>query len=302
MVTTINNRQIAASLNEVADLLEAQQANAFRVRAYRRGAEAIASLAEPVVDLMAREGEDALRRLPGIGVALTRTIARLARGQELGLLQRLRGETPAEDLLSNIPGIGRCLAARIHGQLGISTLEELEQAAHDGRLATVPGIGRKRTRAIRDSLAAGFRFDRRNRPADDDSPQVQELLDIDREYRAKAAADRLLRIAPRRFNPQGLAWLPILHTRRGVRHYTALFSNTALAHKLARTHDWVVIYRDDSRGDGQWTAVTARNGPLRGQRVIRGREDECLESYRNRRLGGDVEPAVQRAIAHPQRA
>jgi putative hydrolase len=66
---------------------------------------------------------------------------------------------------------------------------------------------------------------------------------------------------------------------RGDRHYTALYSNTALAHQLGTEHDWVIIYRDDHDGDGQWTVVTARSGPLRGYRVIRGREAECSEFY-----------------------
>jgi hypothetical protein len=56
---------------------------------------------------------------------------------------------------------------------------------------------------------------------------LTELLDVDREYREKAAAGTLRLIAPRRFNPTGEAWLPVLHTRRGQRRYTALFSNTA---------------------------------------------------------------------------
>lgn len=104
---------------------------------------------------------------------------------------------------------------------------------------------------------------------------MSELLDVDREYRSKARRRKLPRIAPRRFNPTLEAWLPVLHTQRGERHYTALFSNTARAHELGMTHDWVVVYRDDHGGDGQWTVVTARFGSLRGKRIVRGREDEC---------------------------
>ena len=70
------------------------------------------------------------------------------------------------------------------------------------------------------------------------------------------------------------AWLPVLHTTRGRRHYTALFSNTALAHRLARTDDWVVIYWDNGRGERQGTVVTADRGPLKGRRIVRGREAE----------------------------
>ena len=103
-----------------------------------------------------------------------------------------------------------------------------------------------------------------------------ELLDVDREYLSRAEAGRLPRIAPRRFNPLREAWLPILHTERGPRHYTALFSNTARAHALGRTRDWVVIYADGVLGERQWTVVTDRSGELRGRRVVRGRERECV--------------------------
>ena len=79
------------------------------------------------------------------------------------------------------------------------------------------------------------------------------------------------------------AWLPVLHPRHGDRHYTALFSNTALAHRLDRTHDWVVIYRDGPHEDHQATVVTAHVGPLSGERVVRGRERECETYYARRR-------------------
>ncbi len=114
-------------------------------------------------------------------------------------------------------------------------------------------------------------------------PAVAELLDVDREYRERATAGTLRRIAPRRFNPSGEAWLPVLHTRRGDADYTALYSNTARAHELGTTKDWVVIYRDDGDGGGQWTVVTATSGALAGARVVRGREAECAHYYAEHR-------------------
>ncbi|NIW87025.1 MAG: DNA-binding protein, partial [Gammaproteobacteria bacterium] len=83
-------------------------------------------------------------------------------------------------------------------------------------------------------------------------------------------------IAPLRFNPTNEAWLPILHTTRDHWHFTVLFSNTARAHELDRTRDWVVIYYyDDHHQEGQHTVVTETRGPLAGKRVVRGRESEC---------------------------
>jgi hypothetical protein len=114
-------------------------------------------------------------------------------------------------------------------------------AAHDGRLAVVPGIGPRRAAMIRNALA-GMLGRAIGRPAPPvEEPDIEILLDVDRQYRAKAAAGHLPTIAPRRFNPRGEAWLPILHTERSRWHFTALFSNTARAHELDRTHDWVVI-------------------------------------------------------------
>jgi len=103
---------------------------------------------------------------------------------------------------------------------------------------------------------------------------------VDREYRLKADDDTLPTIAPKRFNPTGDAWLPVLHTQRDGWHFTALFSNTAQAHQLNRTRDWVVIYYyDDEHAEGQHTVVTETHGPLAGRRVVRGREAECRTHY-----------------------
>jgi hypothetical protein len=284
----LGNIQVAERLDEVARLLEAQDANPFRVRAYREAAGRLRELLEPVAQLLEAEGIAGLDRLPGIGEALARSIEQLTYNGRLGLLERLRGEAKPERLLSSVPGIGPELAGRIHHELGIETLEDLELAAREGRLARIPGLGPKRIQGIRDSLAGRLRRRRPvlpparltgEGPIHRPPPPVEELLDVDREYREAAGAGRLPRIAPRRFNPTGEAWLPILHTERGPRHYTALFSNTARAHELGTEHDWVVLYRDDHGGDGQWTVVTSASGPLRGRRIVRGREAECAVHF-----------------------
>lgn len=277
--TQPSNDDLAHRLEEIADLLATQQASPFRVQAYRRAATSLRGLDRPAHRLLAEQGAAGLRALPGIGESLARTIEQLVRTGHSPLLERLHGGLGSVEVFATVPGVGPELARRIHEQLGIETLYELELAAHDGRLQTVPGMGAGRVRAVRDSLAG--RFQRRlvgvPPAAPADQPPVTELLDVDREYRAKAAADALPKIAPKRFNPTGEAWLPVLHTVRGARHYTALFSNTARAHQLGTTHDWVVVYRDDGDGDGQWTVVTERAGEWRGLRVVRGREAEGHE-------------------------
>ena len=183
-------------------------------------------------------------------------------------------------ILASVPGIGKIFAARLHDDLGIETLEELEVAAHDGRLENYPGIGAKRLAGIRDSLAERLRRVRRELAASPPrKPSVSELLDVDREYREKAAAGILTKVAPRRFNPEGEAWLPILHTARKQRHYTAVFSNTARAHELGKTRDWVVLFCDNGEIEDRFTVITSEFGPLQGRRLVAGREVECAKYY-----------------------
>jgi DNA polymerase (family X) len=87
-----------------------------------------------------------------------------------------------------------------------------EAAAYDGRLTDVAGLGQKRVAGIIDSLATRLgRVRKPLAPAQDEVPVV-ELLDIDLEYRKLAQAGKLPQIAPKRFNPRGEAWLPVLHS------------------------------------------------------------------------------------------
>jgi len=273
------NEGVADRLEEAAALLEQQRANPFRVRAYRRAARSLRRHPAPVAALLAAEGAEGLERLPGVGPSLARAICDIVRLGYLPMLERLRGEADPVRLFQSVPGVGPRLSARLHEDLGLNTLEDLEAAAHDGRLAEIAGFGPKRLAGVRAVLAGRLA---RVRPAPviaHHLPSVEELLDIDREYREGAAAGGLPKIAPRRFNPEGRRWLPILHTARGPRHYTALFSNTSTAHRLGKTIDWVVIYCDHDAADGQWTVVNGTSGVWRGRRVVRGREEECARHY-----------------------
>lgn len=283
------NSQVARRLEELANLLENQGANPFRVNAYRQGARAIAALPEPVFDLYAREGIEGLDRIPGIGSRLAHALRALVETGRLPMLERLRGEVDPVLLLQSVPGIGRIQAKRLHHDLGIDTLEELESAAHDGRLASVAGFGSKRVAGIVDSLASRLGRVRQVEAGGQCQVPIEELLDVDREYREAVRSGILATIAPRRFNPEKRTWLPILHTQRGVRHYTAMFSNTARAHRLGTTHDWVILYQDGESGAHQYTVITSHHGPLEGRRIVRGREAECRELF-ERQDGGPAIP------------
>jgi DNA polymerase (family 10) len=282
-----SNDEIADTLDHVADLLELEGESSFRVRSYRNAAQTIRDLDTPVSTLMKQDGEHVLKDLPGIGDRLAGSIKEIVTTGRLGLAERLEHETWPGQLFTEVPGIGPELARRIHDRLGITTLEELEVAAHDGRLEQVEGIGPQRAEGVRIALAGMLSQSSRRRlrqalPEEtpkQERPSVGLLLEIDEEYRRKAERDQLRKIAPKRFNPEGKAWLPVMHTKRQGWSFTVLFSNTALAHRSGKTHDWVVIYCEKTGEQQQGTVVTAERGPLSGKRVIRGRERECREYY-----------------------
>lgn len=195
-------------------------------------------------------------------------------------MDRLRGSADPEQLFQTLPGLGPELAKRINETLHVDTLPALEVAAYDGRLMQVPGLGPRRVAALRASLASVLGRVREHGGHLVPGPGVELLLDVDREYRDGALADRLPKVAPKRFNPDGEAWLPILHTLRGDWHFTALYSNSPRAHALGRTKDWVVLYfYDDEHQEDQHTVVTETHGPMLGRRVVRGRDTECRLYY-----------------------
>jgi DNA polymerase (family 10) len=279
------NAEVADVLERIADLLEMQDANPHRVRAYRNGARSVRDAGRLLVDLVAQGDGEALQELPAVGQGLAGVITEIVHTGRSGLLERLQGEVSPVRLFAQVPGVGETLARRIADRLDVSTLEELEQAAHDGRLRKVEGFGEERVRAVRVGLAgilsSAAQRRRRHGGWDEGSeqPPVGVLLDVDARYRRRAEAGELKKIAPKRFNPEGEAWLPIMHVERDGWSFTALYSNTARAHDLGRIHDWVVLYYDRDGEEGQVTVVTETHGSLEGKRVVRGREAECRRYY-----------------------
>ena len=167
----LSDADVADALDRVGDLLEAQDADPFRVRAWRRAAETLRTAPEPVAKIVARNGRDGLLALHGIGQSMASAIEELLATGRLRTLERLEG----------------------------------------------------------------------------------------------------------RFNPTGEAWLPVLHSERDGWSLTALYSNTARAHALGTTRDWVIVYYDRDGDEGQCTVVTEHAGARAGRRVVRGREDECAQ-------------------------
>jgi hypothetical protein len=272
-------------LGEAANLLEKQGASRFRVVAYRRAAQTVAKLENPVDELARIGGPKALDALPGIGPSIASAILEMVQTGHWRFLDLLCGSIAPQTVFRQIPGIGPELAQRIHEALDIDDLEDLELAAHDGRLETVPGIGSRRVSMVRNAVGALLR-ERHVSAKDGLEPEVAAILAVDAEYRSKGPT--LPKIAPQRFNPTGEAWLPILHTERDGWQFTALYSNSARAHRFRKAHDWVVIFAHRGAVEVQRTVVTEHTGALKGRRVVRGREAECVVYYEGSKAPADA--------------
>ena len=277
---TSANLQAATQFEEVATLLEEQGGNPFRARDYRKAAETLRKTPRSIRHILETEGETGLERLPGIGEGLSRQIRVMLASGRLPVLDRLRGEADPVALLASVPGIGRKIAERLHHDLGIDTLADLERAANDGRLELLAGFGAKKVSGVVESLLGRLGRARRGEaPVAVEEPPVDQLLSVDAEYREKAEAGALRFVNPRNTAGEPPPELPILHTRRAEREYTAVYSNTARAHKLGKTREWVIVHCERGPDDLQYAIVTGREGPLAGRRVVRGREAECRAYY-----------------------
>ena len=150
----VSNAEIAAQLDKIADLLDIEAANRFRVRAYRRAARLVGELPRSVVEMLA-DGTD-LDELPGIGPDLAGKIVTLAQGGELPMLDELEREIPpGVAALLAIPGLGPRRVHELHEALGIDTVAALTEAANAGKLRNVPGFGRGMEAKILRALASG---------------------------------------------------------------------------------------------------------------------------------------------------
>lgn len=138
----VHNADIAIVFEEIADRLEIQGANPFRIRAYRNAARTLGELPQDARALL-EKGED-LTELPGIGHDLAAKVREIVETGHTDLLDRLRRDLPpAVTELLHIPGLGpRRVKALYHG-LQVQTLEQLHRAARDGRIRALPGFGEK---------------------------------------------------------------------------------------------------------------------------------------------------------------
>lgn len=154
------NADVAAVFSQIADLLEVQGANPFRIRAYRTAARNVGELGRSLASMIAA-GED-LDALPGIGADLAGKIGEIVASGSCELLERLRQEVPPAiaELLA-IPRLGPKRVRALHEELGVTTMDDLQRAARDGRIRAVHGFGPKMERQILDAIAARLAHDRR---------------------------------------------------------------------------------------------------------------------------------------------
>lgn len=150
---TVHNADIAAIFGEIADLLEIQGENPFRVRAYRNAARTIGEFPRDLKTLI-DSGEE-LPKLLGVGADLAGKIAEICGTGACALLVRLHEKLPATiTLLLGLPGLGPKRVRELHDMLHVNTLQDLERALRSGRVRKLPGFGEKTEQHILEALAA----------------------------------------------------------------------------------------------------------------------------------------------------
>ncbi len=138
MAVPEHNQQLAALFRSIAELLAAQRANPYRVRAYRRGADALLALEEDVADVAKRK---ALEEIDGIGNDLSQKIEEFLRTGKILTLEALR--TPLPESVkgwAQLPGLSESLVAYLHSRLNIGSLADLEKLVRSHLLRTMPGF------------------------------------------------------------------------------------------------------------------------------------------------------------------
>jgi DNA polymerase (family 10) len=155
----MDSRTAAHVLSEIAALLQLRAANQFKSRAYRQAAKAVLSLDADDLAPLYRSGE--LATVPGIGPATLAVVADLIENDESRYLEQLRMNVPEGVLeMMRVPGLGAARIQQIYEELGVATMDDLEAAARDGRLATVRGIGPKTSAKLLDAIAFARRTSR----------------------------------------------------------------------------------------------------------------------------------------------
>jgi DNA polymerase (family 10) len=141
-----NNQQLATIFRSMADLLSAQRANPYRVRAYRRAADALLAIDEDVATLVERQG---LEEIDGIGADLAKKIEEFLETRTIRAYEELKTPLPAEvKSWASLPGLSESLVTYLYFRLGIRTLDDLEQITRSHLLRTLPSFSGSEERLL----------------------------------------------------------------------------------------------------------------------------------------------------------
>ena len=150
----IQNSEVADLFNKVADLLEIEGENQFRVRAYRDAARTVGGHSRSVTEMVVKD-ED-LTELPGIRKDLAGKIREIVESGKLSQAEELEKRTePGLRELLGLPGLGRERVRELHERFGVRSLQELEEAAHDNKIRELPGFGKKTEQNILEAIEQG---------------------------------------------------------------------------------------------------------------------------------------------------
>ena len=171
----MTNVEVASLFDELADLLEFQGANPFRIRAYRNASRVVHDYPEPVAELV-NDSSDSLTQIEGVGKDLADKIAVLVRTGSLPLLEELRSQIPESVLaMMRVPGLGPKRAATIFKELKVATLDQLRAACESGQVRELKGFGAKIESAILQGIDIAAEADQRILWAEADE-YARELL------------------------------------------------------------------------------------------------------------------------------
>jgi len=170
----MKNTAIAKVFSDIADLLELKGENQFKIRAYQKAVRAIEHYPKEI-RIMVDEGED-LKSIPGVGDAIAKKTTELVKTGKLEYYEKLKAEFP--EVITNlldIPGIGPKTANKLCSELGITSVDSLEQAIKDGRVAKLFRLGEKTANNILQQIEASRRKDQRI-PIGEALPTAEEIL------------------------------------------------------------------------------------------------------------------------------
>lgn len=148
----MTNQEIAKLLYEIADFLEMDEVE-FKPQAYRKAATALSSLSKDVEEIYDEQGEDGIKKIPGVGESIASKIIEYIETGEISYYNQLKDKMPIEiEEITNVEGIGPKMAQDLYEHLDITNLEELGKAANEEKVREIPGFGEKTEQNILEGI------------------------------------------------------------------------------------------------------------------------------------------------------